>query len=321
MPSLSRMARTAQGGWEHGRVAVRISLQGTIGFERVEVVCRKLAALARGSDSAQVQFDLENLEELCPAGLALLTATARRLHARGIPGVLDLWTPPRETVVEARLGLPAIEALLGTDAGGGIGVGMDPPGFGGCEPFSDVDGLVRATAALIMTLREQGCVPETTLGTVGMVLSELGGNVLRHADIGDGVAAACADPGRDRFELAVADCGVGISRSLARNPDYAQVAGDHRAAIRAAVQAGVTSDVGTRGGLGLYLSRLIVSQNGGEMVVRSGDARLIQRDQIDTTMGLTHHRGTLVTIRGRLDRPFDLELVNRLLEEPGGAAL
>jgi hypothetical protein len=300
-------------------VSPRVSLVGTIGMEHIDAICRKLRPVARLSRPTDVEFDLGGLVEACPAALAMLVATARSLQARGVADPLASWSPPSGAAIETWLGRPGIDALLEDRAGSGIGVGKDPPGCSGCEAFSDYDGIDRANAALTMTLHDRLQAPDSTLGTIGFMLSELAGNVLRHAQIGEGVAAAWAYTERGCFELAVADCGVGIAASLASNPEYAYVGDDHAAALREAVAPGVTSERGGLGGLGLYLLRLAVVQNGGEIVIRSGNARLTQREHIETTMGLPYHRGTLVAVRAYIDRPFDLELVYRWLEQPGGA--
>ena len=60
-------------------------------------------------------------------------------------------------------------------------------------------------------------------------------------------------------------------------------------------------------GLGLYLTHLLLRDNGGALLLRSGTAQLEVGATPSDTFHLAPLRGTLVTLRFRTDKPVTLE--------------
>jgi signal transduction histidine kinase len=106
--------------------------------------------------------------------------------------------------------------------------------------------------------------------------------------------------------LAIADSGIGIRKSLIRNPEFSDI-GDDLTAITKAIGARTTAEPGTGGGMGLFLARCLVRSNGGSFMVQSGEARREESDALGSSGHLPCLHGTLVSIEARTDRPFDYD--------------
>src|SRR6202030_696603 len=87
-------------------------------------------------------------------------------------------------------------------------IGRPVAGLCGCEAFSSPDGSERARGALLVWLAEQVELPPPAMRAIKVMLGDFTQNVLRHADIGGGVAAVAADEGQRTLEFAVADRGI-----------------------------------------------------------------------------------------------------------------
>lgn len=117
------------------------------------------------------------------------------------------------------------------------------------------------------------------LAAVQYCVSELLRNVLEHSGSEDG-AFVCAhryttgEP--HRITLAVADCGMGISKHLSAN--YPDASGNDRIAIGLAMRPGITgARLGLYGtpenaGAGLFITRCIAKGTGGYFFISSGNA-------------------------------------------------
>ncbi len=139
-------------------------------------------------------------------------------------------------------------------------------------------------------------------------LNEIAQNVAEHAAASGGaVAIAEVTRGGAELEVAIADHGVGIRASLEANPTQA-IASDLDA-LRTAVTPGVSARPDRPGpvGLGIYLTQLLLSDNGGALVMRSGTAQLEASATPSYAFDLARLRGTLVTLRFRTDKPVSLE--------------
>lgn len=138
----------------------------------------------------------------------------------------------------------------------------------------DIGGLIADLSALLHLDDD----PES-LAALQYCSSELLRNVLEHSTSPEG-AFVCAHnftgDGPHRVTLAVADCGMGITRHL--SGVYPEVAGNDTQAIRLAMQPGVTgAPAGPYGapenaGAGLYVTRSIAKGTGGYFLLVSGRA-------------------------------------------------
>lgn len=290
-----------------------VTLAGEFGIAGLDRLCVQLTPLTSLTDPELVTIDLSALEGMCASGLAVLVSALRTARVDGLCDPLAALTAP-----SACPGLTheALRTLVEHAADG------QPRGehdiLQGCEPFTGIGGIVSAREALLRWISNRVELDEQAQATVRKLIWDFAQNVLAHAEIGGGVAAARVNSDERTLELAVADRGIGIRESLARSevPDVS----DDASALRAALQPGVTSEPGSGKGMGLYLAKLVLRNNQGTLTVRSGDARLDEPSHIQLAPPLPSLKGTLVTAVARLDRPLDHEAVDRELARPQGIA-
>jgi len=110
------------------------------------------------------------------------------------------------------------------------------------------------------------------------------------------------------------DVGVGIRRSLTNNPRYADIEEDVTA-ITTALEPRVTATPERNSGIGLFITRLLLRDNGGVLVVRSGTGEVYSGAQEGARETPIRFPGTLVALRARTDRPLDIGAVYGRLED------
>lgn len=291
-----------------------ISFRGRLGLDELEWLCGVLGLVRSPPRQAELAFDCSGLHALGAAPLALLAATLRAGERDGICDPLTHYAEPRAAGIDPFCGAAGLPELLGADATNAEW----PAAPGGCQAFSSRDAIFRASAALRhhLQLPADGIGP---LPAIGNMAEEISRNVLQHARAGEGVAAATLDDSGRQFELAVADCGIGIRASLQRNSAYSDL-DDDLDALHVAISPQVTGEEGSSGGMGLFLARMLAKQNGGRLILRSGDARLeVDGDRRAGRRDLTPLPGTLVVLRGFTDQPFNLLDLDDRLRHPAGA--
>ncbi len=112
------------------------------------------------------------------------------------------------------------------------------------------------------------------------------------------------------------DLGIGVRRSLVKNPHHSDVS-DDLAALRKAIQLGVTSTPHRNSGYGLAVTRDLLDKNHGLLVIKSGWAELWLGSEDVETVADTCFPGTLIGLRARTNRPLNVTDVYRsLLGEP-----
>jgi anti-sigma regulatory factor (Ser/Thr protein kinase) len=192
-------------------------------------------------------------------------------------------------------------------------------GLVGVEAFSSPEGIDRVIASFQLNLDLQNALPEASLRSVRTMVIELTENVMQHSKARRGVVVLQVRPETETFSVAIYDDGVGIRRSLTQNPKFRDLR-DDLAAIAASMGAGATAEPGTGGGMGLYLARLVLRDNGGTLTIRSGDARREEGDGVRDSTLLPALHGTLVAIGANSNRPFDYARIDEDLIKPAGVS-
>lgn len=141
-----------------------------------------------------------------------------------------------------------------------------------CCHFRDESDIDRLSVAIednfIAALPRYASLSADCCGMFG----ELTVNTVYHADNGGGFALAqyCEYAAGPAIELAIADSGIGVRKSLAKNPDFAGIESDC-AAILLAIKEGVTSVGDKYRGLGLaYVAANVQRQRDRRLTIRSG---------------------------------------------------
>jgi hypothetical protein len=172
-------------------------------------------------------------------------------------------------------------------------------------------------------------LPPTTIAsgvgmTLGVTLAELVENFQRHAE-SETLAFVCAQfypehdyreqrqPARHRggvFEVAIADTGIGIARSLSASPELQRLIEAGANPCELATRLGVTSKAAAHSGLGLWVTSRLAEVNGGVfMLVSEGDSFTIHRGRRRALRGRSAWPGTFVGLGLRLRGPLDVNTV------------
>ncbi|MDW5597165.1 hypothetical protein VSS74_22655 [Conexibacter stalactiti] len=298
----------------HGRdrdrpVLLRIALTGTYDGDDVERLIGDLDPLARLSRPVMLDLDVSGLVSLgAPAAAWLVAVVERARHA-------DLLA--HAAIIDSK--------RAGATLAAATGIGGRPPtavhGYRFMERFSTQDELHAITEALSGTLAARGgLLPAEQLG-LRMCLDELGENVTFHADSPTGGVISAWHPADTyEFEIGVADLGIGMRTSIARNPEHADVADDLDAMARV-VTPRVTSTPHRNSGFGLPIASITFTANGGAFYLRSGAA--VAKTGMNTSMRATspHLPGTLTGASIRTDRPFDINVAYAELRQHFDASL
>lgn len=156
-----------------------------------------------------------------------------------------------------------------------------PVEVGEYEPFGRFVPLVRLenkntisdTATQLAGIAKAYGADEETFGSLQISLMEIIGNCFAHNELGEGLRGlACAQswPQGDLAQIAIADAGIGIRKSLSENPDLlAKLEAGNSCEI--ATEFGITSKPGKgHAGYGLALTRQLLAHAGGRLLVASG---------------------------------------------------
>ena len=270
------------------------------------------------ASSTEIELDLGELEGLSASALAVLVATLRKVHAQGFCNPIDHFTPPKARDLCECLSHERLRALLNGDRlsvyHSNAAAKVD---ICACEAFSDSEDVAHAVNDILEHLVDRHRLGERTLHAVNCLLSDATQNVLQHADSGGGAIAVKMYRDRGVLELAVADRGIGIRRSLTKNKAF-EALSDDADALRKALAPSCTSTPGKGRGMGLYQSKLIFAGNGGTLTVRSGSAQLATPQEARDVGALPSFAGTLVVATADTDRAFDLSVLTKLPERFGG---
>ncbi len=293
--------------------AVEARLSGAYPLEEVDALVVDLAPLLDLIDSPKIQLDLRDLEILHPSTAVVLAAVVAECAAAGRFGpTSEVLLPRKAAVRNAVRRLPGFDQLAPFFSGAG-GLGGGPAGGFACHHFTS-EVAARVIGRELTAALEASCeVDEPASNAIRTCLDELLDNVLHHADTAmGGFAAARGWRKPPRFEVAIADLGIGVRRSLTKNPEYASVA-DDMAALAKAVQLGVTSTPDRNSGYGLAVTRGLLDRNHGLLVIKSGWAELWLGSEEEAVGADAPFPGTFVGLRARTNRPFNVTEVYRSL--------
>jgi hypothetical protein len=286
-------ADTAAGEAEGEAVRTSLTLCGDLSEADLDALCAELL------DSASPTLvDLSRLGGLEPATLAVIVSSLRRLRGDGIFSTADV-VPCAEPA--SCLDEPALIELEKPE--GGVWKRCGQNRILGWQAFASGGGALAAALSVARLLQENTSWPTSSYAAMSALAFELGENVRQHSASPEGVLALEADGADERIRVAIADAGIGIRASLARNPAHANLY-DDLTAIERAVSPGGTGEPGAGGGMGLYLTRVMVRGNGGRVFVRSGEASWEEGDERRRLRRLPPLSGTLIGIEARTDEPL-----------------
>lgn len=138
-------------------------------------------------------------------------------------------------------------------------------------------------------------------------LNEIMDNVLVHSSLKYGFACAQLFQSTKEIRLIICDTGVGIHKSLTSNPKSAFKDITEKEALNLCIQKGVSNGEGM--GFGLFVSSEFIKENGGEMLIYSGNNFLTNTLKEYSTLEGSFWNGTIVFLRINTDIPVDYKLI------------
>lgn len=294
---------------------IRVTFSGGYAFDRLERMISTLEPLLLLEEPRQIEVDLRRLVFFGPTALALLLATLKRLREEGLntPGS-RIYPPKAPNVLRYLLRMNLIRELVG-DIPEDF-TRREAKGFRPCRHFLADDDYWQIASSLTDALTEQCDVDDVGRRAIRICLDEICENVVHHADTplgGFGAAQGWPRSPSRQFEIGIVDLGVGVRASLAKNPLYADM-DDDALAIDAALQPSVTSTPDRNAGIGLFVTSLLLAENGGYMVVRSGHGRVLRGAKTERQTCDAYMPGTVVSLRANMDSPLDISAIYRQLE-------
>jgi hypothetical protein len=285
-----------------------LSLRGGFQLHQLDRLLHAVEPLGRLNEPAVTRLDMSGLAFITPAAFTALVALLHDRRANGLLAAGSHWVPPRSPLVERYLSRMNFHRLFTSGLAEDF-IRRPPSGFRPCREIiteKDVEeraGELADAAAAALSLSNNNRV------AVMLAVTELAQNVLDHAGPGViGFAMAQSGKRRREFELAIADTGIGIHASLARNQEFANLSTD-LSAIAKALESGVTSRPQANEGEGLSTVRTGIRANGGNFVIRSGTGAVESGAKEHQLSDLPYCRGTVVALRVLRDGPFDLTAV------------
>jgi anti-sigma regulatory factor (Ser/Thr protein kinase) len=286
-------------------------------MHQLDKVVTALEPLSCLEQPSPVLLDLSGLVFIGPAALATLASVVHDAIQRGVVEAPSRYVPPTNRLVARYLDRVDFNRLLtGTDVGAEF-VRRRADGFRPVQHFVSPVEVSTLADSLAMAATEAMAVSGHDRAAVALAIREIGQNVFDHANSRTGgFAIAQRGATRKEFEIAVADSGIGIPASIRANNEYSQVSRDS-VAIERALTAGVTGKPGTQNkGLALAAIREFLRENYGTLLVRSGSGAVEDGHRQSVRDDLSKLRGTVVAIRLRIDRPFELNVFTQSGMDP-----
>lgn len=297
----------------------RVALRGPYHLHQLDRLIVELQPLFRLRGRAVITLDLSGLSFIGAGCLAVLVASVKDLADQGITGPGSAYINPKNWLVARYLKRMDFDRLLAHPIPPESFERRAATDFCPCMAFQS-DGQVVEVAMRLSEAMAASChLDARARSAVTCAVQEMAQNVVQHAGLGTGVAVAQASRAHPAFELAIADRGIGVRGSLLRSDRYSDVTSDADA-LELALQYGVTSSH-DGGGAGLFATRYLLGQNGGDFILRSGTAKVHASDAETSHPNLAPMPGTVVVLRARADRPLELGEMLRALKGNGDAPL
>lgn len=284
-----------------------VTLRGGYDLDQLERAIRDLQPLFIVNEPVQIRLDLSGAVFIGATTVALIEAALRRIEDLGFAAPGGTIALPRNPLT--RMYLHRMDLFRGLETVGELEEEFerrDPVGFRPCQQFRTDAEFFAVSKELAEAMSERCKTDQEAKFAIQVCLNELTENVLHHAytDLG-GFAVCQGTPKRKRFEVAIVDLGVGIRRSLSKNPKYADI-GDDVTAIETALEPRVTATPERNSGIGLSITKLLLRDNGGDLIVRSGLGRVVGGAGQQAENMQVELPGTVVVMRANTDRPLDI---------------
>jgi hypothetical protein len=298
--------------------SIAVQLSGGYDIAGIDRLVHKLAPILEVENPCRVQLDLRKVIFIAPTALALLTAALKRLLDAGLLQEGAIQMPESDGLASYLSRMDFVRTLAGNggddeDDDRGAAAGFQP-----CRHFATPEDSQEVARALTAVVAEGCSTDDAADFSIQVCLGELTENVIHHAgtDLG-GVAAASGWSRSRELEVGIVDLGIGIQASLRTNDRYADIR-DDVTAIRTALRQGVTSTPQRNLGIGLTITKMLLRENNGVLLVRSGTGAVRVGAIEDQLAAAVDFPGTIVSFRARTDRPLNIKEIYRRLDHDSG---
>ncbi len=165
----------------------------------------------------------------------------------------------------------------------------------------DTESIYNVYSDIVRLLNGYPDIELSVLQGLGYCFYEVLDNVLTHSEKVCGTVITRYVPDSSMIQILVADDGIGIQRSLAVNPTYANLTEEE--AVRSCIEDRVTDGKGM--GFGLYSTSRLIKNAGIRLHIHSGNSMLVY-DGVEVKMERADYwQGTIVYFELHSDKDFD----------------
>jgi hypothetical protein len=157
---------------------------------------------------------------------------------------------------------------------------------GNLIPITNIgSGVMDLSNEILTIFKKDFNMKPIDVSQLSLIISEMFCNTTIHSKSKSGAYLYCQKYKKtaNYLEFILVDSGIGIKNSLQKNKKYENIS--NRESIVKAIQYGITCGEGR--GHGLYFASEFVKRNNGEMVLISGDDRIIIKNNV-TNFGTNH---------------------------------
>ena len=161
-----------------------------------------------------------------------------------------------------------------------------------------IDAVYRHVVQILMRHVD---IETTVLEAFGYCLYEILDNVIIHTDKQIGTVLTHYNPNARVLAILVADDGIGVRASLAKNEKYHAISEEE--ALKICIEDEVTDGAGM--GFGLFSTSLLDRKAGLRFEIRSGDHTMTVTEGVASTHESDFWQGTIVYMQLRTDKEID----------------
>ncbi|MBS0290200.1 MAG: sensor histidine kinase [Proteobacteria bacterium] len=188
--------------------------------------------------------------------------------------------------------------------------------------LSDPNRIMHTAKDLIKLVYQQK-LGLTSFESVEIMLMELIENTYKHARVDNqihGLVCAQSWPKGNLVQVVFADMGIGIKHSLAENPLLHEKLKFHNP-CQLACELGVTSKPNAHSGYGLALTKGLMKQSNGHLIVLSHDEGICISENKEIAFQITPWYGTLIILEWPIQQQLDVGAVYASWPLPEGFAI
>ncbi|WP_321826275.1 ATP-binding protein [Maribacter dokdonensis] len=165
---------------------------------------------------------------------------------------------------------------------------------------------------VLSILLDKGSINKDMLIVLQYCLWEVIDNSIRHSrsdgTLSNGNGYICCQyfPKNNQIRLIIADNGQGIHKALTEHPDSEYKHFSEEEAVIHCIDKGVTNSTGK--GFGLWATSTLVKENGGKLIIHSGNHAL-EIDSVKRVQKLSNWQGTYTYLRVNTDVPVNYDKI------------